>query len=200
MSELERWETRYSAAGYLFGTEPNEFLKKNARLFEPGQKALAVADGDGRNGVWLAEQGLDVLSADFSPTAQAKARALAAERGVTLRVEQVDFINWVWPREEFDVIVGIFIQFCPPEQRTRMFEGMKRALEPGGLLLLQGYGLKQLEYGTGGPSVPERLYTRELLEQTFKDFASVEIEEYETMMTEGRHTGMAALVDMVARK
>ena len=200
MSELERWETRYSAPGYLFGTEPNIFLKKQAHLLKPGQKALAVADGDGRNGVWLAEQGLDVLSVDFSPTAQAKARELAAERGVKMRIEQVDLINWVWPQEEFDVIVGIFIQFCPPEQRTRMFEGMKGALKRGGLFLLQGYGPKQLEYGTGGPSVPERLYTPALLRQAFADFTSVEIEEYDAEMTEGRHTGMAALVDMVARK
>jgi SAM-dependent methyltransferase len=201
MSELERWETRYSAPGYHFGTEPNAFLKRHAHLLRPGQKALAVADGEGRNGVWLAQQGLDVLSIDFSPTALAKARTLAAERGVSLRTEQVDINAWTWPHEAFDVIAGIFVQFPTPEGQARMFEGMKRALKPGGLLLLIGYGPKQLDYATGGPRELDRLYTRERLEQAFKGFASLEIREYDAVMGEGdAHIGMSALVELVGRK
>jgi hypothetical protein len=84
-SELERWQTRYAAPGYLFGTAPNAFLKSKAHLLPKHGTALAIADGEGRNGVFLAEQGLDVLSVDFSPTAQAKAQTLAKQRGVTLR-------------------------------------------------------------------------------------------------------------------
>jgi len=201
MSELERWETRFSAPGYHFGTEPNAFLKSHAHLLRPGQKALAVADGEGRNGVWLAEQGLDVLSVDFSPTAQRKAKALAAERGVTIRTETADMVNWAWPEEQFDVIVAIFTQFAPPDGQARMFDGMKRALKPGGLLLIEGYGEKQLEYGTGGPKERVRLYTRQRLERTFKDFTKIEIKEYDSMRVEGDgHTGMAALVDLVGWK
>jgi SAM-dependent methyltransferase len=201
MSELERWETRFSVPGYHFGTEPNAFLKSHAHLLHPGQKALAVADGEGRNGVWLAEQGLDVLSVDFSPTAQRKAKALAAERGVTIRTETADMVNWAWPKEDFDVIAAIFIQFAPRDDQTRMFEGMKRALKPGGLLLIEGYGEKQLEYGTGGPKNIAQLYTRERLERTFKDFAKIEIKEYDAMRVEGDgHTGMAALVNLVGWK
>ena len=201
MSELERWETRFSAPGYHFGTEPNAFLKSKAHLLRAGQNALAVADGEGRNGVWLAEQGLAVLSVDFSPTAQRKAQALAAERGVTLRTETADMTNWTWPEEAFDVIAAIFIQFAPPDGQARMFEGMKRALKPGGLLLIEGYGEKQLEYGTGGPKNIAQLYTRERLERTFEDFAKIEISEYDAMRIEGDgHTGMAALVDLVGWK
>lgn len=201
MSELERWETRFSAPGYHFGTEPNAFLKSKAHLLRAGQNALAVADGEGRNGVWLAEQGLAVLSVDFSPTAQRKAQALAAERGVTLRTETADMTNWTWPEEAFDVIAAIFIQFAPPDGQARMFEGMKRALKPGGLLLIEGYGEKQLEYGTGGPKNISQLYTRERLERTFEDFAKIEISEYDAMRVEGDgHTGMAALVDLVGWK
>jgi SAM-dependent methyltransferase len=201
MSELERWETRFSAPGYHFGTEPNAFLKSKAHLLRAGQNALAVADGEGRNGVWLAEQGLAVLSVDFSPTAQRKAQALAAERGVTLRTETTDITNWTWPEEAFDVIAAIFIQFAPPDGQARMFEGMKRALKPGGLLLIEGYGEKQLEYGTGGPKNISQLYTRERLERTFEDFAKIEISEYDAMRIEGDgHTGMAALVDLVGWK
>ena len=201
MSELERWETRFSGPEYHFGTEPNAFLASKAHLLRPGQRALSVADGEGRNGVWLAEQGLDVLSVDFSPTALGKACALAAARGVPLRTEQADLTAWNWPEAAFDVVVGIFFQFAPPEGQTRMLQGMKRALKPGGLMLIEGYGEKQLEYGTGGPKELARLYSRKRLEQMFGDFVLLEISEYDAMRREGDgHTGMAALVDLVGRK
>ena len=98
--DFERWQARFAEPGYLFGTAPNAFLKAQAHLLRRGERALAIADGDGRNGVFLAEQGLDVLSVDFSPVAQAKALALAKERGVTLRVEQADMTNWRWPQAD----------------------------------------------------------------------------------------------------
>ena len=201
MSDLERWQTRYAAPEYHFGTEPNAFLRQQAYLLRPGQKALAVGDGEGRNGVWLAEQGLDVLSLDFSPNALRKAQALAANRGVTIRTELVDVATWSWPTEAFDVIVGIFVQFLPRAGQDTMFQGMKQALKPGGLLLLEGYGQKQLEYRTGGPKDLDRLYTRAWLEIAFGDFASLDIREYEIRMAEGgAHVGMAALMDLVGRK
>jgi SAM-dependent methyltransferase len=199
--EFERWQARFSAPGYVFGTEPNAFLKAHAHLLRKGQSALSVADGEGRNGVFLAEQGLDVLSVDFAPAAQEKARKLARERGVNLRVEQADVINWDWPKERFDVVVAIFIQFAAPDDRAKIFAGIKRALKPGGLLLMQGYGPKQIEYKTGGPSDPSRLYTRELLQQAFGDFSSLEIREYDAIIQEGSgHGGMSALIDVVGRK
>jgi SAM-dependent methyltransferase len=199
--ELTRWEARYAAPGYHFGTEPNAFLKSQAHLLHAGQAALAIADGEGRNGVWLAEQGLDVLSVDFSPTALGKARALAGARGVTLRTEQADLTQWTWPVGAFDVIVGIFVQFPSPEGQARMFAGIAQALKAGGLLLLEGYGPKQLEYATGGPREIGRLYTRARLETAFKDFASLDIREYDAEIREGAaHVGMSALVDLVGRK
>jgi cyclopropane fatty-acyl-phospholipid synthase-like methyltransferase len=201
MSELERWENRYAAPGYHFGTAPNAFLNSKSDLLRPGQTALAVADGEGRNGVFLAEQGLDVLSIEFSPKAVAKARALAAERGVTLRIELADVLRWQWPSEAFDVIAAIFIQFASPDERAKVFDGMNKALKRGGLLLMQGYRPEQLKYGTGGPSRIENLYTRALLEESFKNFASLEIHEYDAVIAEGSaHVGMSALIDLVARK
>jgi cyclopropane fatty-acyl-phospholipid synthase-like methyltransferase len=201
MSDLDRWESRFSQEGYLFGTAPNAFLKAQAHHLRPGLDVLSVADGDGRNGVWLAEQGLNVHSVEFSPTAIKKAKALAEARGVAIRAEQADLFDWAWPAEAYDVIVVIFIQFAPPAERKRMFEGMKRALKPGGLLLLEGYGPKQLDYGTGGPKLLDWLYTRALLEEAFGDFSSIEIDEYETVLDEGaRHKGMSALIDLIGRK
>jgi len=202
MSELERWEGRFAAPGYLFGTEPNAFLARQAGLLRPGLKALSVADGDGRNGVWLAQQGLDVHSVDFSPTALAKAEKLAAGRGVAIRTEQADLLaGWAWPVEAYDVIVGIFFQFAPPPQRAAIFNGIRQALKPGGLLLIEGYGPKQLEYGTGGPKQLDQLYTKDLLMEFFGDFSELSIEEYDAEVDEGEgHVGMSALIDLVGRK
>jgi SAM-dependent methyltransferase len=201
MSELQRWETRFSTPDYVFGKAPNQFLKSHAHLLKRDEKALAFADGEGRNGVFLAEQGLDVLSIDFSPKAQAKAQALAKERGVKLRTEQADIFNWAWPPAAFDVIVGIFFQFAEPAFRQQVFSNIKKALKPGGLLLIQGYRPEQLKYKTGGPSEVENLYTRKLLEDAFKDFTSLEIKEHDSMVDEGAgHKGISALIDLVGRK
>lgn len=199
--EFERWQQRFGEPGYLFGTEPNAFLKSQAALLRQGERALALADGEGRNGVFMAEQGLDVLSLDFSPVAQEKARKLAALRGVALRVEQADVVNWNYPADTYDVVAGIFFQFAAPAERAKIFAGIKRTLKPGGLLLIEGYRPKQLEYKTGGPSKVENLYTRELLEDAFGDFAALDIREYDSVIEEGAgHGGLSALIDLVGRK
>jgi SAM-dependent methyltransferase len=198
MKEYERWEGRFGADGYLFGTAPNAFLAaQKARLPKHG-RALSVADGEGRNGVWLAEQGLDVVSMDFSPAAQVKARKLAAERGVSITTEQVDLTNWAWPENAYDVIVVIFAQ---PLDRDKLFADVRRALRPGGLLLIEGYTPKQLVYGTGGPSDIERLYTREQVERAFTGMSDVIINEHDVEIYEGEgHGGMSAVIDLIATK
>lgn len=201
MSEFERWETRFAAPGYLFGTEPNMFLKSKAHELKRGWKALAVADGEGRNGVWLAEQGLDVQSFDFSPKAVTKARELAARRGVNIRMEVADIYTWMWPTAEFDVIAAIFFQFVGPDKRDVIFAQIKKALKPNGLLLMEGYHRRQLQFGTGGPSSVANLWTRELLEDAFADFSSIQITEEDRELAEGtQHVGMSALIDFIGRK
>jgi cyclopropane fatty-acyl-phospholipid synthase-like methyltransferase len=201
MSEQERWEKRFSATEYVFGKAPNAFLAAQAHRLRPGQTALAVADGEGRNGVWLAEQGLDVLAIDQSSAALAKARALAQERGVKLRTELADISTWPWPTAAFDVIAAIFIQVLFPPERVAFFANLKRALKPGGLLLMQGYRTEQLKYRTGGPSDLERLYTRALLQEAFGGMAELDIREHDSAISEGTaHVGMSALIDLVAKK
>jgi cyclopropane fatty-acyl-phospholipid synthase-like methyltransferase len=200
MSELERWQTRFSAPAYAFGKEPNAFLKAQAHRLRPGQSALSVADGEGRNGVWLAEQGLDVLTIDFSQAGLAKAQALAAERGVKLRTELADVTQWRWPTNALDVIVAIFI-FVEPHERAPFFASLKAALKPGGLLLMQGYRPEQLKVRTGGPPNAERMYTRAILQEAFGEMAEVDIREHDSTISEGTaHVGMSALIDLVARK
>jgi 2-polyprenyl-3-methyl-5-hydroxy-6-metoxy-1,4-benzoquinol methylase len=200
ISEKERWESRFRSPEYIFGKEPNAFLKAQAHRLRAGQKALSVADGEGRNGVWLAEQGLDVLTIDYSPAALAKAHALAQERGVRLDTEVTDVFAWRWPKEAFDVIAAIFI-FASPAQRSAFFANLKGALKPGGLLLVQGYRPEQLKYRTGGPPDAERLYTRAILQEGFGDMAELDIREHDSAISEGSaHVGMSALIDLVARK
>jgi cyclopropane fatty-acyl-phospholipid synthase-like methyltransferase len=201
MSELARWDERFSAPGFVFGTAPNEFLKSQAHRLTKGQTALSIADGEGRNGVWLAEQGLDVLSVDFSPAALAKARELARSRGVALRTEQADLMQWAWPSAQFDVVAAIFTQFAAPAERPRFLAGIAQALKPGGLLLMQSYRPEQLAYATGGPKEVDRLYTRALLEAAFADFSALEISEHDSVLREGSgHSGMSALIDLVGTR
>jgi len=201
MRDLARWERRFATNDYVFGTAPNAFLARQAALLEPGMTALSIADGEGRNGVWLAENGLDVLSQDFSPTAQAKARKLAQARGVALRFELSDVTKREWVKDACDVIVGIFFQFLAPAERERVFAGIRRTLKPGGLLLMEGYGPKQILYGTGGAGKIENLYRKALLEKAFGDFSECTVKSYDADISEGAgHAGISALVDLVARK
>mgnify|MGYP001189135411 CR=1 FL=1 len=200
--EFHHWEARFSHPDYVFGTAPNAFLAACEGLLpEHGGKALAIADGEGRNGVFLAECGLDVLSVDFSPTAQGKARALAESRGVKLATKTADIVEWDWPEAEFDVVAAIFFQFAGPADRAKIFAGIRRALKPGGLLILTGYRPEQLAYGTGGPKKIENLYTRALLEEAFGDFVDLVVAEHDTEVDEGHgHVGLSALIDLTGRK
>jgi cyclopropane fatty-acyl-phospholipid synthase-like methyltransferase len=193
------WNERYQGDDYFYGTDPNAFLLTQADRLQHGMSCLAVADGEGRNGVWLAEQGLDVLSLDASPVAQEKSKRLAQSRGVTMRFEQADLLSWR-SEERFDVIAAIFIQFVGPDLRPAQFENLKRHLKPGGLLLLQGYTPRQLEYKTGGPSQLENLYTEVMLRELCADLEIVHLREHDSVIHEGvGHSGQSALIDLVAR-
>jgi SAM-dependent methyltransferase len=200
-AQRARWNQRFSTEDYLFGTAPNAFLASQQKLLRAGGTALSIADGEGRNGVFLAEQGLDVLSVDFSPVGLDKARKLAASRGVRLRTEQADLFAWDWSGRSFDVVVAIFVQFATPPERARLFEHLKGAVKPGGILLLQGYRPEQLQYGTGGPPQAENMYTAAMLRDIFADMTILHLAEHDDVILEGSgHAGMSALVDMVARK
>jgi SAM-dependent methyltransferase len=200
-AQLERWNTRFSAEGYLFGTEPNAFLASQRGRLAPGLRALCVADGEGRNSVWLARQGLAVTAFDFSPIAVAKARALARAAGVRVDYRESDIFRWPWAEGAYDVVAAIFFQFLSPEQRAPIFARIAAALAPGGLLILQGYRPEQLAYGTGGPSQVENLYTEALLREGFRALEILHLAAHDDVVDEGPgHRGMSALIDLVARR
>lgn len=195
------WNSRYDRPDYLFGETPSAFLVTQADRLTPGLTALAIADGEGRNGVWLAERGLTVTTTDIAPRAVEKALALAARRGVSLDAHVTDLDRWDWPEAAFDVIVAIFIQFAAPDARDRLFVHMRRAVKPGGVILMQGYRPEQVAYGTGGPRQVENLYTEALLREAFAGFDILHLEGHDSDVSEGHgHVGRSALIDLVARR
>lgn len=196
------WNQRYTKAGHLFGTAPNNYLASRAELIVKGGRVLAVADGNGRNSVWLAKQGFAVDAFDVSEVGVAKAREFAAESGVTVNYAVANGDALDWPAYVYDAVVAIFIQFAPPEMRARLFANMVRCLKPDGLLILQGYTPKQLDYRTGGPPEIAHLYTPALLREAFgKTTEIIELTEYEDVLDEGTgHSGQSALIGLVARR
>ena len=195
------WDARFAGEDYLFGTEPNRFLVSCRALMGEGGRVLCVADGEGRNSVWLATQGFQVDAFDASPVGVAKARRLAAERGASVHFDVADADAWHWPEQAYDAVAAIFIQFAPPPMRRRIFARIERALRPGGLLLLEGYRVEQLAYDTGGPRVPEQLYTEAQLRSELSAFALEAVLSYDAVVDEGPvHSGMSALIDVIARR
>ncbi len=195
------WNTRFSKDGYYFGTTPNAWLAEQAHRWQPGQHVLCVADGEGRNSVWLAERGLRVDAFDISAVGVDKARRLAAERSVSVNFQVSDCDGFDWGDGRYDGVAAIFVQFAEPALRARMFASMVRCLKPGGLLVLQGYTPRQLQYKTGGPGQLAHLYTPELLRDAFSALQILELRDYEAEVSEGPgHSGMSALIGLVARR
>lgn len=195
------WNERYSKDGYLFGTKPAAALRAHAARLSSNANCLCVADGEGRNSVWLAEQGHSVTAWDASEVAVEKARNLAASKDVRVDFSVETAESFDWSANDYDAVVAIFIQFAGPDLRDRIFTGMKNATCPGGLIILHGYTPKQLEFGTGGPGRVENLYTADMLRALFDDFEIEYLNAYESFISEGvGHAGHSALVDLVARR
>ena len=195
------WNGRFAGDEYLFGTEPNTWLKAHAGAWPPGGRVLCVADGEGRNSVWLARQGFVVDAFDIAEAGVAKARRLAQQQGVAVNYAVADCDRYAWPLGASDGVAAIFIQFADPAQRERLFARMAASLKPGGTLVLHGYTPKQLEYRTGGPPYASHLYTPAMLREAFAELQIVELREYEADVAEGSgHCGRSALIGLVARR
>jgi len=196
------WNERFDKKEFIFGKEPNEYLVEQAsRYLNPKSSVLCIADGEGRNGVWLAKQGMRVTGFDVSDIALSKANQFAKENQVNIQYSLCDTDGFDWQANSYDAVIGIFIQFADPEMRARIFKQVHQTLKPGGLFILQGYTPKQLEYRTGGPSLIEHLYTEEMIRELSQGLEILNMQCYEKELSEGaRHTGMSALLGMVAKK
>ena len=196
-----QWDARFAVPGLWFGDQPNAFLRREAGRLRPGAAVLSVADGEGRNAIHLAALGHRVTAFDLSPVAVDKARRWAAERRVSVDFHLGDVDTWTWAPSAFDAVAAIFVQFAGPAMRERMFAGIWRALRPGGMLLVQGYTPRQLEYGTGGPGRLDHLYTAQMLRDLLPDAQWLLLREHEALLEEGKgHAGRSALIDAVALK
>ena len=195
------WNERYSQPEFFFGKEPARFLRTHEKYLTPGKTALAVADGEGRNSVFMAQKNMQVTAFDYAPNALAKARDLAQKNNVTVNFCLSDIESWLWNENTYDLVVAIFIQFIGPKARKNLFAKMKKTLKPGGIILLHGYTPKQIEFATGGPKTVENLYTSAQLRADFQDMELLTLNAYETKVDEGKgHSGMSALIDLIARK
>jgi SAM-dependent methyltransferase len=194
------WDARFDRRDYVYGKEPNAFLVAQRHRLEPGMSVLAVADGEGRNGVWLAQQGMAVTSVDASAVGVRKALRLAMDREVRLTAVCADLTDWDWPQGTFDVVVAVFLHLRPAVRR-RLHAAMLQALRPGGLMLLEAFRPEQLALGTGGPPDREMLYAPETLSADFAEADILDLASAEPDLDEGPfHRGRAATVRLVARR
>jgi 2-polyprenyl-3-methyl-5-hydroxy-6-metoxy-1,4-benzoquinol methylase len=199
----ESFENRYRAQDYHYGTEPNAFLVSQKARFKPGMKALMPGDGEGRNGVWLAEQGLDVTTFDPSEHGVQKAERLAESRGVKINAQRAGVETWDWKPEQFDV-VGLFFIHLPPELRRPAHANAVKTLRPGGIVILETFSPHQLECrkkgAAGGPRDLERLFTCEMLREDFAGARFLVLEETEADFNGYAHYGRCGVVHMVAER
>jgi len=198
-SARELWEERFRADGYLYGTEPNEFLRtKLAEL--PTGSAICLAEGEGRNAVFLAECGYEVSSVDLTEAGVAKTHRLAADRGVRVDAAVGDLAEFDLGDGRWDLVVSSFAHL-PPSVRRDLHRRVVTALKPGGMLLLEAYTPDQVGRGTGGPPTPELTMTLAGLREELGPLELIHAEELEREVSEGTgHTGLGSVVQVIGRK
>jgi len=194
------WNARYREPEYAYGMEPNDFLKAQTKLLKRSSRVLALAEGEGRNAVYLATQGMNVTAVDFAEAGREKALALADEMGVPLTFLVQNLLDMTIVDDKWDAIVAIFAH-VPPPVREHMFKYVRHALKPGGLFILEGYTPDQIGRGTGGPPKEEMMFTSDLLNKSFDGFDILKNEEKTRNISEGdHHSGKGAIVQFIARK
>jgi cyclopropane fatty-acyl-phospholipid synthase-like methyltransferase len=194
------WDQRYAGGDLAYGEAPNEFLAQMADRLPISGSALDIGAGEGRNALFLASRGLDLLAVDQSAVGMQKAQRLAQERGLTLRTRAVDLQDFDAERNSFDVISSIFVHL-PATLRAAVHKRVADWLKPGGVFLLESYAPDQIERGTGGPKDPSLLAA---LETILRELVGLEVEHQAALVrnvSEGRfHTGEASVVQILARK
>ncbi len=192
------WNERYASNEFAYGTEPNLFLVQNAKLLIG--PVLSLAEGEGRNAVFLASLGLDVLGVDGAEVGLAKAQQLAASKGQAIRTEVADLTTYEPPENYYGSVISISAHL-PSDARKRLYPLVERSLKPGGIFLLEAYTKAQLSRNTGGPKDPDMLMDRTELETQFPNCDLILSQEIEREVTEGTfHTGLASVVQFIARK
>jgi SAM-dependent methyltransferase len=204
VSPADFWDERYAQAGFSFGEAPNQWVAAHRSQFKVGQRVLVPGDGEGRNGVFIAECGAAVTTVDASPVGVHKAQLLAAERGVTLDAMAADLTAWQWPVAAYDAVVSVYLHWASAD-RARMHTAMIAALKPGGLMLLEGYAAHHVFYqaagSVGGPRDPTMLFEPKAIAADFAALAIEHLDQTKVVLDEGkRHKGPSSVIRLRARK
>jgi SAM-dependent methyltransferase len=190
------WNQRYSQPGFAYGTDPNAFLVSVAERIPKG-RVLSLGEGEGRNAVFLASLGYDVVAVDASGVGLGKAHQLATERGVTVTTIHSDLATFQIEPESWDGIISIFCH-VPSAMRIRLHCSVVNALKPGGVFVLEAYSPKQLLFDTGGPKEVDRLISLDDLQQELSGLQLVHAREMQRDVREGKyHTGPSSVVQIV---
>ncbi len=200
MQKTNSWNERYAGQDYFFGTEPNDFLRSIAKTIPKASKVLCLADGEGRNGVFLAGLGHSVTSVDMSEVGLRKAEQLAIKHDVHLETVQADLTEYELGENTWDCIVSIFFH-VPTKLRNTIYPRVLSSLKPGGHFILESYTPKQLTFGTGGPPLADYMLTMDLVKSAFGALSFLHAKELERDVIEGPgHTGRAAVLQLLAQK
>jgi SAM-dependent methyltransferase len=193
------WDERYSEPGFAYGTAPNEFIASAADRIPKG-RILSLAEGEGRNAVYLASLGYEVTGVDGSEVGLRKAQELAAERGVTLRTIHADLSEFRIEPEQWDGIIACYCHL-PSAIRIPLHQAAVHGLKPGGVFVLEAFSKEQLSYGTGGPQSPDMLMDVDDLKQELAGLEFIHAVQVERDVREGsRHTGRASVVQIIGSK
>lgn len=194
------WNDRFQSEHFVYGTESNIFISTMHNKLQLSGDALAIAEGEGRNAVFLAEQGMKVTTWDFAQSGLIKTEKLAEERGVHVETKLMDLNDATWERDHWDEIVCVFGHF-PKETRRKTLEGVKQAVKPGGYYVTEVYSTYQLPYKSGGPQDVDMLYSPEEFLQTFADWRIIHFFMGEVIRHEGElHNGLAHVIQFVGQK
>ena len=198
-SSGQTWDERYSEEGYAFGVNPNDFLvEANSSL--PSGDVLVLGDGDGRNGVFLAESGHRVVTVDLSEVGVKKAQQLAAQRGVNIDAQVADLETFAMGDEKWDAIVSIFCH-VPTDLRRKVHRNIHKALKSGGVYVLEAYNKNNIGRGVGGPQTPDMTVELSELQKDFTGWSFEIARQVEREIVEGKfHNGMSATTQVVVRK
>jgi len=195
---IRNWDDRYADTDYLFGTAPNDFLKSIVDRLTPNSRVLCLADGEGRNGVYLATQGHQVTAVDQSRVGLEKANKLAEQKQISIKTVNADLAEYDLGIESWDCIVSIFFHI-PSAVRAHIYPRIITALKPGCALILESYTPEQLNHDTGGPRISDLMLTKNELAQHFSQMHIEHLQELEREVIEGTgHTGLASVVQLFA--
>lgn len=194
------WHEKYQQDEYLYGTDANDFLRAHSAHIPAGGRVLSIGEGEGRNAVYLAQQGYEVTAIDAAESGLEKVAKLAQARGVKVDTQLIDLNDYEFAQNHWDGIINVFCHL-PPTLRQQVHGQIITALKPNGVFLLEAYSPRQLEFNTGGPSTLELLYCKNEIKNEMAELTIEYLQEVERYIKEGKgHDGMSAVVQLLARK